>query len=214
MDHPIKLDENRLKIFHETRKRRLLVGELTYDEETEIYELAYNKNYANSKNAIPMGPNLSLFQLHHQSQKGQLFPTLMDRIPHKLNPAYPDYCKAQGISPSEKNLIILLGAIGKRGPSSFVFEPVYYTEFEPSNIKKLREKLQITQYDIAEAFDISKTTLQRIEAGISHNFNTIKRVQILLKFPDVALWQLKQTGNRVHKNVLVKLIKYFEAKQQ
>jgi len=62
------------------------------------------------------------------------------------------------------------------------------------------------------ALDISKTTLQRIEAGISHDLNTLKYMQILLKFPEVALWQLKQTGNRVHKDVVVKLIKYFESK--
>ena len=49
----------------------------------------------------------------------------MDRIPSKENPAYPDYCKSQGISVNETNPIILLIAIGKRGPSTFIFEPVF-----------------------------------------------------------------------------------------
>jgi HipA-like protein len=213
MSYPIKLDENRLQIYHETKKRRVFVGELTYDKKKDMYEFIYDKNYANSVNAIPISPDLSLFKMHHQSKKGKLFPSFVDRIPDKLNPAYKDYCKAQGISPNEKNSIILLGTIGKRGPSSFIFEPVYYNEFNPDDIKNMREKLKITQHDIAMAFDINQRTLQRIETGISQDPNTIKHIQIILTFPEVAIWQLKQTGGRVHKDVLAKLIKYFEAKQ-
>lgn len=212
MNYLIKPDENHLQIFHESRKRRVFVGELIYDKEKEKYELIYDKNYVDSKNAIPIGPDLNLFKLHHRSEKGKLFSSFIDRIPDKSNPAYKDYCKSQGIPPNEKNPIILLGSIGKRGPSSFIFEPVYSSKFNPTDITKLREKLKITQHDIAEAFDLSKTTLQRIESGTSHDLSTLKRVQILLEFPEVALWQLKQTGSRVHKDVLAKLIKHFELK--
>lgn len=211
MNYRIKLDKNRLHIFHESRKRRIYVGELSYNEEKDRYELIYDKKYAHSKNAIPISPDLSLFKLRHQSKKSSLFPSFIDRIPDKSNPAYEDYCRIQKISPNEKNLIILLGSIGKRGPSSFIFEPVYNCEFDSADITKLRKKLEITQHDLAEAFDISKTTLQRIEAGVSHDFSTLKRIQILLEFPDVALWQLRQTGSRVHKDVLFKLTKHFES---
>lgn len=214
MNSLIKLDESRLKIFHESRKRRVFVGELIYDKGNDKYELIYDKNYAHSKNAIPISPDLDLFKLHHYSEKGKLFPSFMDRIPDSSNPAYKDYCDAQGISLDEKNPIILLGSIGKRGPSSFIFEPVYDNGFEFSDIIKLREQLQITQHDLAEAFNISKTTLQRIEAGVSHDLNTLKYIQILLRFPEVALWQLKQTGSRVHKHVFEKLLKYFESKYE
>lgn len=212
MKYLFKPDQYRLKIFHEGRKRRILVGELIYNKVKDKYELIYNKNYAYSENAIPISPDLDLFKLHHKSEKGKLFPSFIDRIPDKSNPAYNDYCKAMGIASTEKNPIILLGAIGKRGPSSFVFEPVYTSEFDSSDIINLREQLQITQHDLAKALDISKTTLQRIEAGASSDLNTLKYMQILLKFPEVALWQLKQTGNRVHKDVATKLIKYFESK--
>lgn len=91
---------------------------------------------------------------------------------------------------------------------------MYSNEFDPHDIVRLREKLHITQYDLAEAFDISNATLQRIEAGKSHDMNTLKRIQILLNFPDVALWQLLQTGSRVHKDVLVKLITHFEMEKR
>src|SRR5437870_1618161 len=111
MNCPIKADENRLQIFHEGRKRRVLVGELIYKKGKDRYELIYNKSYASSKNAIPIGPDLTLFKLRHQSEKGQLFSSLIDRLPMKSNPAYKDYCHAQGVSPNEKNPIILLGSI-------------------------------------------------------------------------------------------------------
>jgi len=212
MNYLIKRDEYRIKIFHESRKRRILVGELIYDKKNDRYELIYDKNYAYSKNAIPISPDLNLFKLRHQSEKGKLFSSFIDRIPDKSNPAYNDYCKAQGISSAEKNPIVLLGSIGKRGPSSFIFEPVYYSEFDSSDIINLREQLHITQHDLARAFNISQTTLQRIEAGVSSDLNTLKYMQILLKFPEVALWQLKQTGNQVHKDVLIKLINYFQSK--
>ena len=205
-------DEYRLKIFHESRKRRILVGELIYDKKNDRYELTYDKNYAFSKNAIPISPDLDLFKLRHQSEKGKLFPSFIDRIPDKTNPAYSDYCEAQGISTTEKNPIILLGSIGKRGPSSFIFEPVYYSKFDSTDIINLRKQLLITQHDLAKAFDISQTTLQRIEARVSNDLTTLRYMQILLKFPDVALWQLKQTGSQVHKDVLTKLIKYFQSK--
>lgn len=164
MNFPINLDKNRLQVFCETRKRRIFVGELTYNPKEDKYEFIYDKKYIHTKNAIPIGPDLDLFKLHHQSEKGKIFSSFLDRIPEKSNPAYKDYCESQGISPKEKNLIILLGTIGKRGPSSFIFEPVYFSKFKPSDIKNFREALGVTQHDIAQAFDINQTTLQRIES--------------------------------------------------
>lgn len=209
MNSKLKLDDARLYIFHEGR-RRMFVGELTYNKDKCQYKLTYDKNYAHSKNAIPIGPELDLFKTSHLSAKGELFPSLNDRIPSKLNPAYKDYCKSQGISVNEKNPIILLGFIGKRGPSSFVFEPVYRNEFTINDILHFREKLQISQYDLAIALGLSEVTLQRIETGRSQDDNTLTRIQIYFEFPDVALWQLKQTGNRVRSDVLAKLVNYFE----
>ncbi|OGT26541.1 MAG: hypothetical protein A3I77_06790 [Gammaproteobacteria bacterium RIFCSPLOWO2_02_FULL_42_14] len=209
MRYPLKLDKNRIQIFHEGHKRRLFVGELIYDPKKDKYSLIYDRHYTHAKNAIPLGPDLSLFKLKHDSQKGKMFPIFLDRIPDKLNPAYADYCASQNISPDEKNIMVLLGTIGRRGPSSFVFEPVYSSDFSVNDIAKYREQLSISQHDFALAFDISQVTLQRIESGNSADLNTLKRIEMLLTFPDVALWQLKQTGNRIHKNALIKLKKYF-----
>ncbi|HHF7367941.1 TPA: helix-turn-helix transcriptional regulator [Legionella bozemanae] len=209
MQGNLKLSQDKLNIFHEGRKRRVFVGELIYNKDKEIYELIYDENYAYSDTAIPLGPELDLFKLHHSSEKGKLFKSLLDRIPSKENPAYKDYCASQGISPDEQNPIILLGSIGKRGPSSFIFEPVYSSSFTKRDIKKLRNEIGITQHDLANVLDISIATLARIETGTSHDTNTIKRIEIFFNFPDVALWQLKQTGGRLHSEVLTKLLNYF-----
>lgn len=205
----LKLNKNRLHIFQEGRKRRVFVGELRYDEKEDRYELCYDKKYTLSKKAMSLGPNLSLFQLKHVSEQGKMFPYFLDRIPDPENPAYPDYCASQGIAVDEANLIVLLGSIGRRGPSCFVFEAIYESSFKPSDIIQWREKLAITQHDFALAFDFSKATLQRIEDGKSVDHNTLKRLELLFCFPEVALWQLKQTGGKVHFRVLSKLRTYF-----
>lgn len=207
----LKLNKNRLHIFQELRTKRIFVGELSYDEKEDCYELLYNEKYVYSKKAISLGPNLSLFQLKHVSEKGEMFPYFLDRIPDPENPAYPDYCASQGISVDEKNLIVLLGAIGRRGPSSFIFEAVYESQFNIAEWIKWREALGISQHDVALAFDVSKVTLQRIESGESVDHNTLKRLEILFYFPEVALWQLRQTGGRVHWRVLEKLVRYFKS---
>jgi len=204
----LKINPNKLLIFHELRRRRIYVGTLTYDTLNKIYQLTYDGDYVVAKNAIPMGPELSLFKTVHTSQ--DLFAAFIDRIPERENPAYPDYCKMQGISVDEENPIILLGAIGRRGPSTFVFEKTYLHDFSAENIIQLRKTLDITQHDLAAAFGISKVTLQKIEAGISHDPRTIQLFQIYCTFPEVAIWQLRQTGVTVHSTVLNKLLKFFK----
>lgn len=209
MQDKLQLCQDKLNIFHEGRKRRIFVGELIYSKKLDVYELIYDESYAYSDTAIPLGPELDLFKLRHRSEKGKLFKSLLDRIPSKENPAYKDYCASQGISPDEQNPIILLGSIGKRGPSSFIFEPVYYSSFTKEDIKKLRQEIGLTQYDLANILDISIATLARIETGTSHDTNTIKRIEIFFKFPEVALWELKQTGGLLHSEVLAKLYSHF-----
>ncbi len=214
MLYPLKLDKTRLKIFHEGRKRRIFAGEIQYDAKKDKYVLMYDEDYTHLKSAIALGPTLDLLHLRHYSEKGKMFPIFLDRIPDRLNPAYQDYCDSQNISVDEKNPMVLLGSIGRRGPSTFIFEAVYRSEFTSTDITQFREHHDITQHDFAAVFDLSLATLQRIESGASVDLNTLKRIEILLTFPDVALWQLKQTGAEVHKDVLIKLKKYFQRSSQ
>ena len=209
MQSNLKIKQDKLHIFHEGRKRRVFVGELIYNKEKKTYTLIYDKNYVYSDTAIPLGPELTLFKLHHESEKNTLFKSLQDRIPSKDNPAYQDYCNTKGISPNEQNPIILLGAIGHRGPSSFIFEPVYDNQFTAKDIKKIRKQIGLSQHDLAVALNISIATLARIETQKSYDINTLKQIQIFFTFPDVAYWQLKQTGGWLHSENLAKLIRYF-----
>ncbi len=210
MKYALKVDPNKLYIYHETQKRKIYVGDLTHDTEKDVYILRYDPKYANSSEAIPIGPHLPLYKETHISEKGELFQSLMDRIPERANPAYPDYCHHTGISVDETNKIILLGTIGKRGPSTFMFEKAYITDFNVEVIKKARAELDISQRDFARALGISQVTLQKIEAGDSTDEKTLKVLQLYFSFPEVARWQLKQTGRNVHRFVLRKLLDYFK----
>ena len=140
----------------EGRKRRAFVGVLTFVPAENLYRFEYDEKYFRSKGAIPLGPELNLAQKAHLSNPAALFPSLTDRIPDRANPAYADYCASQGISVDEQNPIILLGTIGRRGPSSFVFESVFISADEVlGKFKNFRQELDLSIYDLAQAFDIS-----------------------------------------------------------
>lgn len=200
---------NQLNVFSEGRKRRVFVGALTWDEVKNCFEFRYDSKYAKSKTAIPIGKELDLFKKTHTSN-GKLFPSFADRIPSKENPAYVDYCTSQGIDVDEKNPIKLLVSIGKRGPSTFIFEPIFQNEFSVGDIKKFRTELNLSINDMALAFDLNPPTLQRLESGGKTDLATLRRVQIYLKFPKVAMWQLTLTIGRLHTEVFHNLWNYFE----
>ena len=207
-----KIDPNQLQVFSESRKRRILVGALKWDSVKNQFEFKYDAKYAKSKTAIPIGKELDLFKKTHIS-KGKLFPSFADRIPSRENPAYEDYCRSQGISVDESNPIVLLVSIGKRGPSTFIFEPVFPNTFTYEDVRKFRESLGISIHEWAAAFDFNPPTLQRLESGKKTDLSTIRRAQIYLEFPKTALWQLEQNSGKIHADTFQKLWSYFEKKQ-
>ena len=86
MSSKIKLDENRLLIFHESRKRRFFVGELIYIREKDRYELIYDKNYARLKKAIPIAQNLNLFKNKNEFGGGWTHGAFRPISPDRLYP--------------------------------------------------------------------------------------------------------------------------------
>lgn len=206
---PLSKDQNKIEVYLEGRRRRAFVGTLLFNKERDQYQFIYDQKYAKSEKAIPIGPDLSLFKKTHWSEKGKLFPSFADRIPSRSNPAYEEYCRSQGISVNERNQIVLLGTIGRRGPSSFVFEPVVLDKFDVSEIAKFRKEIGISRYELAVAFDLNEVTLQRLETSKSTDANTLKRIQIYLEFPEVALWQLATTGHRVSNETQEKMKEFF-----
>ncbi len=204
-----KIDKNQLHVFSESRKRRFFVGTLKWDSFKNQFEFRYDQKYSMSKMAIPIGKELDLFKKIHLSKK-KLFPSFADRIPSPDNPAYKDYCFSQGISVDESNPIILLVSIGRRGPSTFIFEPVIANSFTYEKIRRVREALGVSIHDFAAAFDFNPPTLQRVESGRKADLGTLRRIQIYLEFPKVALWQLEMNAGKINASTFQKLWSFFE----
>jgi len=202
-------DPHQLEVFHEGRRRRQLVGTLTYHPKTTRYSFTYDAKYLRQKNAVPLGPELPLTKPSYQSKAKQLFSSLMDRIPSKENPAYIDYCKAAGIDPGEENPVRLLTSVGRRGPSTFIFEPVYKFDRDAliSALKEFRQRLDISLWELARAFDVPYLTMQRIEASKSKDELTMRLIYCYLTFPDTAIWQLKISGRYVNRDSVIKIAK-------
>jgi len=205
-------DPNRLEIYTEIRKSKLLVGQLSYDEKNKQFVFVYERKYLLSKSAIPLGPELPLKKRTHASGVAQLFPSLSDRIPSRENPAYDEYCQSQGISPQEKNPIILLTTIGRRGPSTFVFEPVYMEPDIAKSSRLFRIEVGLSLREMSAALDINLLTLIKIETGKSRDKNTLRLLSIYLNFPEVALWAVRKNERKLHHNTARKLITLFEKK--
>ena len=197
-----------IAIFLEKRKTRQYVGKLLYSKKDRVFELIYDKDYLYAKNAIPLGPELPLTRAIHRSAR--LFPSFQDRIPSQENPAYPDYCKATGISPDENDPIILLGTIGKKGPSSFIFEPFYETQFSKEDLRAFRENLGLTIREFALCFDLSPAALIRIETGQSSGRELLKRIEIYKKFPEVALFEIQRHGGAISSSKKNGVLRYLE----
>ncbi len=195
-------------IFLENRRSRIYVGQLkwtdkignkNHKENTKGKEFVfeYDDKYLYGKTSIPLGPDIPLTKKIHRS--GELFKTLNDRIPSSKNPSYKEYCDTMGIPISEKNPIILLSTIGKRGPSSFIFEPVYEDNYNVESFLKFRKNLGLTIREFATAFDFSPATIQRIEKDrLGGRWDSLKRIAIYDKFPEVALYELSVRGGLLH----------------
>ena len=187
----------RVDVYLERRKSRVFVGSLKRDNNLFIFE--YHGPYIYDDKAIAMGPDLPLKKIIHKSSK--LFISFEDRIPSKHNPAYKDYCKQVGISPNEKDPIVLVATIGQRGPSSFIFAPVYKDQFTKEKLIEFRKDLNLSIREFAELFDFSPATIQRIESGKISGKDALKRIELYYKFPDIALFELNRSGHKINDNV-------------
>ena len=139
MPFNMTFQHNKIKailVYLELKTTRELVGKLEY--KNKKYCFSYDKRYLEFKKALPIGPELPLTKLYFESE--ELFPSFVDRIPSKHNPAYTDYCAEFSIDVDEENQLILLATIGRKGPSSFIFEPKY-NSFNANDLKSFRQEL-------------------------------------------------------------------------
>lgn len=167
----------------EKRRTRLHVGILKRENAKLIFR--YDENYFKAKNIIPLGPEFPLIQREFSSE--MLFPSLEDRIPSLQNPAYPEYCLAMGIDPKERDPIILLSTIGRKWPSSFIFYPIFERKVTTEDVIKFRESLGLTTREFSAIFEFSQSSLNALERNRILGSEILKRLEIILNFPSVAL---------------------------
>jgi HipA-like protein len=184
-----------VRVMLEQRNSNQLVGILTADKLGFHFE--YDKGYLKSPRAISLGPEMPLTRKNYNSES--LFRPFSDRIPSRENPAFPEYCLSVGISPEEDNPLILLSTIASRGPSSFLFKPIYRENFTGSDLKDFRNHLKLSVREFALCFDFSAPGITRVETGKTDGREILKRVEIYVLYPDVALDQLRRRAAYLHK---------------
>ncbi len=186
-----------IDVYLERRKSRQYVGQLYKEKRKFVFQ--YDDSYLYADNPIPLGPDLSLNQQKHISLK--LFPSFEDRIPSKKNPAYEKYCRDVGINSSEKNPLTLLAKLGQKGPSSFVCVPIIEDqEFSRGDLKQFRKELKLSIREFSDLFDISSSTIYRIENNKTSGKDTLKKIAVYFKSPKTALEQIKITGVKINEH--------------
>lgn len=193
-------------IFLERHQTRLYVGRLEkvpegtgekLQEKTEdMFRIHYDKGYLKAKNVLSLGPELPLTRSDFFSKA--LFPSLKDRLPDPDNPAYSRYCAAANIPESTKDPLVLLATVGKRGPSSFIFEPIYQETFTYQDVDKFRKSLGLSLQDFADLFDVSLSVLQKLKAGTTTGTEVLKRLRLYIRFPEVLRYQIRRNAKYLH----------------
>jgi HipA-like protein len=185
-----------VEVFLEGKRRRRFVGTLT--RKNDLFHFEYNMRYLRTKNVISLGPEMPLTRKTFESKT--LFIPFSDRIPSRENPAYEEYCQATGISPNETDPFVLLITIAHRGPSSFIFCPLYENTFSAEQLLAFRQSLGFSVKEFAAAFDFSPAAITRIEKKQSSGRDILKRLEIYVAYPEVALDQLKLRSGHIHPN--------------
>ncbi|MBN4066830.1 HipA N-terminal domain-containing protein [Simkania negevensis] len=197
-----------VQVVLEKERTNQLVGVLSLVGHQFRFE--YDKNYLRSVTAIPLGPEMPLTRRIYQSE--QLFCSFADRIPSRENPAFSEYCRFVGISEYENNPLILLSSIASRGPSSFLFKPIYRESFTASDLKQFREKLGLSVREFALCFDFSQPGVTRVETGVSGGREILKRVELYALYPQVTLDQLRRRAAHLHRKKMERAIKWLKAR--
>ncbi len=183
-----------VQVFLETKSHREFVGILTRENHT--FHFIYDNKYLNSTGVIPLGPEMPLTKRSFQSNT--LFVPFLDRIPSRENPAYADYCIATGITLEESDPMTLLISIAHRGPSSFIFEPLYKDSFNAEDFRNFRKMLNLTVKEFSICFGFSPAAITRVELGQSSGREILKRAEIYVNYPQVALDQIQRNGGILH----------------
>lgn len=183
-------------VFLERFQTRQHVGVL--DRDHQKFRFGYDDTYLKAKNILPLGPEFPLTRKEFTSDT--LFPSLADRLPHPDNPAYVDYCTTAGVAVTVKDPIILLATIGKRGPSSFVFEPQYEESFSFEECEKWRKQMGLSMQDFANLFDVSLSILQKMKADTSSGKEILKKIELAFKVKEAFFYFYEKNKKFLHQH--------------
>ncbi len=200
-----------IEIYVEGRRIRKLAGILRRENNSfgeAGYRFTYEDDYLKWEKAVSVGPELPLTG---RSYFGiELFPSFLDRIPSKKNPAYAEYCLATGIEINEDNPFVLLTTIGKRGPSCFIFEPLVEKSFKAEDAVVFRKTLGLSLRQFGLLFDFAPYTIQKIETGKLSGRDVLKRMEIYTRFPEVAWFEMNRNKASIHTKLWEKVRKVFK----
>lgn len=197
------MKSSKLFVYLETKKGRIFVG--TLEREDDKYSFEYDKKYFYSENPIQIGPGLSLEKRKYYSK--ELFDIFLDRIPSRRNAAYGDYCKQVGIDFDESDKMILLATLGAKGPSSFVIEKEVISDFTGKDLKGFRSHLELSMREFSELFNISLSSVQKIENKLVSGKEVLKRIEIYSRFPEVAMFEVERNKKGVHSDCFCRTMK-------
>lgn len=183
-------------VYLEKRASRKYVGQLSRENDKFIFE--YNESYLFDDRSIAIGPDLPLNKKKFVSS--DLFQSFEDRIPSKKNPAYKEYCEMVGIKPSENDPLTLVATLGQKGPSSFIFSPAPHITITHEDIIHFRKILNLTVREFSELFDFAPATINRIEKKSICGKESMKRLEIYILFPEVAIYEVNKNRYKVNDN--------------
>lgn len=184
---------DKIDVFSQIASRRIFVGNIW--RERGLYYFAYDKTYRRFKKSVALGPEFPLWKESFSSKK--LFPSLADRIPSRQNPAYKDYCKQWGISAKEDDPFVLLTTIGRRGPSTFVFERASQI-YSAERLRKFRERIGLNQRDFTLLFGTTQAALTKLETGKGENAFMMTFFMLCDEVPEALKWLLQERGQYIH----------------
>ena len=117
-----------------------------------------------------------------------------------LHPAYPEYCAAENIEVNEQDPFVLLTTIRKSGPSSFIFERKKQKPLGAKELKVFRQELGLTTREFAIGFTVGAKTLICIENGRLSGRDAMKRLELYIRFPEIALFEFRKNCAAIHRD--------------
>ncbi len=148
-----------IEVYAETKTTRTHVGTLSRNKEGYLFY--YADSWLKNPKAIEVGPDIPLSS---EKTKSRMMPeSFRSRIPKRDSTNYEEYCLERGIDLAEDDEMILLGHIGQKGASTFVFELSDEIERKAAAKKRLKQLLdELSLRDAAAFFGVSHTTIASI----------------------------------------------------